>query len=367
MPIQLHHSVIHGFTKEAGQRDATVEKKDRLLDNTLPAVFSLVEGMVNLFGKRESRQVWGRFAHDRREGPFPTGFSGYAGGARGAEAFLQLSGVLVDEIMRMALEQQASTGGHILCADYETEEGHPRFIVAMIKQRSGLQLTHDLVPVSVTEVDMSKLHQAALIRVDEYLGTAAAPGVHAEEGEPEDVDYLSFVAKKADGSSGYFKSALGCAIGVSSTTATTRLYTAVDKVFAENEQLRPFRRPARERLTEFLRQRLGANMVVTMEDVQAVIDRVVPPEHAEHVRDIAQVLNSDRFKVPESFHAQESVVKSHSKVSLDNGRIFLKFDRSMLGQEPQSELYFDEAGRTLTIQNLDEDMMARLRLTLAGG
>jgi len=366
MPIQLRHSVIHGFSKEAGQRDATVEKKDRLLNNALPAVFSLVEGMVNLFGKRESRQVWGRFAQDYREGPFPAGFSDYAGGARGAEAFLELSGVIVDEIMRMAREQQASTGGHILCADYETEEGHPRFIVAMIKQRSGLQLSHDLVPVNVTEVDMSKLHQAALIRVDEYLDTAIAPDEEVEEGEPEDVDYLSFVAKTADGSSGYFKSALGCAVGVSSTTATKRLYAAVDKVFAENEQLRPFRRPAKERLTEYLRQCLGGQ-AVTMEDVQAVIDRVVPPEHAEHVRDIAQVLNSDRFKVPESFHAQESVVKSQSKVSLDNGRISLKFDRAMLGREPQSELYFDEAGRTLTIQNLDEAMMARLRLTLAGG
>lgn len=364
MPIQLRHSIIHGFSKDAGQRDARVEKKDRLLDNALPAVFSLVEGMVNLFGKRESRQVWGRFAQDRREGLFPTGFSGYASGAREAEAFLELSSVIVDEIMRMALEQQASTGGHILCADYNTEEGHPRFIVAMIKQRSGLQLSRDLVPVNVTEVDMSKLHQAALIRVDEYLAIAAAPD---EEAEPEDIDYLSFVAKKVDGSSGYFKSALGCAVGVSSTTATTRLYTAVDKVFAENEQLRPFRRPAKERLTEFLRQRLGVNVVVSMEDVQAVIERVVPPEHAEHVRDIAQVLNSDRFKVPETFHAQESVVKSQSKVSLDNGRIFLKFDRAMLGREPQSELYFDEEGRTLIIQNLNEEMMARLRLTLAGG
>jgi nucleoid-associated protein len=367
MPIQLRHSVIHGFTKEAGQRDATVEKKDRLLDNAMPAVFSLVEGMVSLFGKRESRQVWGRFAQDRREGAFPTGFSGYAGGARDAEAFLELSGVIVDEIMRMALEQQASTGGHILCADYGTEEGHPRFIVAMIKQRSGLQLTHDLVPVNVTEVDMSKLHQAALIRVDEYLETIAAAEEEAQVGEPGDIDYLSFVAKKADGSSGYFKSALGCAVGVSSMTATTRLYSAVDKMFAETEQLRQFRRPAKQRLTEFLRQRLGANAVVTMEDVQAVIDRVVPHEHAEHVRDIAQVLNGDRFKVPESFHAHESVVKSQSKVSLDNGRFFLRFDRAMLGQEPQSELYFDEKGRTLTIQNLDEDMMARLRLTLVGG
>lgn len=367
MPIQIFHSVIHGFSKEAGQRDATVEKKDRVLDNALPAVFSLVEGMVNLFGKRESRQIWGRFAEDRREGPFPLGFSDYADGARGPAEFLELSRVIVDEIMRMALEQQASTGGHILCADYETEEGFPRFMVAMIKQRSGLQLTDDFVPVNVTEVDMSKLHQAALIRVDEYLTSVGAPGDNAEEGEPEDLDYLSFVAKKADGSSGYFKSALGCAIGVSSTTATTRLYMAVDRVFAENEQLRPFRRPAKERLTEFLRQRLGANSIVTMEDVQAVIDRVVPPEHAEHVRDIAQVLNGDRFKVPESFHAQESVVRSHTKVSLDNGRISLKFDRSMLGEEPQSELYFEEASRTLTIQNLDEDMMTRLRLTLAGG
>lgn len=362
MAIELKHSVIHGFNKEAGQREAFPIKKERLLDTNLPAVFSLVEGMVNLFGKRESRQVWGRFAHDHREGPFPLQFSGYAAGESEAAEFLTLSGVVVDEIARMASLQQAATGGHILCAHYETEAEQPRFIVAMIKERSGLQLNNDFVPQNVTEIDMSKLHQAALICVDQFLEIEAT----GHQDEPEAIDYLSFVAKATDGLSDYFRSALGCAVGVSSGAATNRLYAGVDSVFSESEALRGYRRRAKESLTEYLRQQLLANAQVTMEGVQGVLDRVVPHDLAQHVQDIAQVLNGERFKVPESFHVKESVVKSHSKVTLDNGRISLKFDRAMLGQQQQSELYFDENGRKLTIQNLDDEMMQKLRNTLAG-
>ncbi|MFL9948935.1 nucleoid-associated protein [Paraburkholderia agricolaris] len=368
MPIQIRHSVIHGFTKEAGERVALVDKKERLLENTLPSVFSLVQGMVTLLGKKESSQIWGRFGDNGREGPFPAQFAAYVEDVDGEDGFLELSHLAVDEIARMAQDQQASTGGHILCSTYDDEQGNTRVIVAMIKQRSGLQLDADLVPINIIEVDMSKLHQAAQIRVGEFVQAAAQQGnqVGGEDEDEADVSYLSFVAMRADrSSSGYFINALGCEVGMSSTKATTRLYKAVEVFFRENAELEPYRRAAKDALSGFLRREADAQRAVTMDALQDVMDRVVRPEHAHLVRDMAQTLNGERFKVPDSFRVSESVLRKHTKVVLEGPRLTLKFERAMLGTDRNAELFFDEGARSLTIQNLPAEMIARLQQTLA--
>ncbi|WP_158515284.1 nucleoid-associated protein [Paraburkholderia phytofirmans] len=370
MPIQIRHSVIHGFTKEAGEPVANVDKKDRLLDNTLPSVFSLVQGMVTLLGKKESSQVWGRFGNNGREGPFPGRFADYVNDVSSVEGFLALSHLAVDEISRTAEAQQASTGGHILCATYDDDAGNTRVIVAMIKQRSGLQLDDNLVPINIVEIDMSKLHQAAQIRVGEFRQSIELEAeLHDDEDEEQaDVTYLSFVAKRADrGSSAYFINALGCEVGVSSTKATTRLYKAVDAFFRENDELNPYLRTAKDALSAFLRQEADAQRLVTMDALQDVMDRVVRPEHAHLVREMTQTLNGDRFKVPDGFLVSETVLRKHTKVVLEGARLTLKFDRAMLGTDRNAELFFDEDNRTLTIQNLSDEMIGRLQQTLNDG
>ncbi|WP_186079067.1 nucleoid-associated protein [Burkholderia gladioli] len=214
MPIQIRHSVIHGFEKEAGAQVARVVKKDRLLDNALESVNALVQGMVTLLGKKESSQIWGKFSDNGRQGLFPGRFEGYAGDLDSVAGFLDLSHLAVDEIARAAEGQHASTGGHILCSTYDDDRGNTRVIVAMIKQRSGLQLDADLVPINIIEVDMSKLHQAAQIRVGEFLA-ARQQNQPAVDAEDADVSYLSFVAMRSDrGSSAYFVDALGCEVAV---------------------------------------------------------------------------------------------------------------------------------------------------------
>jgi nucleoid-associated protein len=362
MPIQIRHSVIHGFTKEAGEPVAHVNKKDHLLDNTLLPVFSLVQGMVTLLGKKESSQVWGRFGNNGRQGPFPGRFEDYVNDVSSAEGFLALSHLAVDEIARTAETQQASTGGHILCSTYDDDDGNTRVIVAMIKQRSGLQLDDDLVPINIVEIDMSKLHQAAQIRVGEYRRVVEQ---QVEDEEHPDVTYLSFVAKRADrDSSAYFINALGCEVGVSSTKATTRLYKAVDTFFRENLELAPYLRFAKDALSSFLRQEADAQRLVTMDALQDVMDRVVRAEHAHLVRDMAQTLNGERFLVPDSFRVSETVLRKHTKIVLEGARLTLKFERAMLGTDRNAELFFDEGNRTLTIQNLSTEMIARLQQTL---
>jgi nucleoid-associated protein len=367
MPIEIRHSVIHGFTKEAGEPVAHVDKKDRLLDNTLPSVFSLVQGMVTLLGKKESSQIWGRFGNNGREGPFPARFAGYVADIDSVDGFLALSHMAVDEIARAAQAQQASTGGHILCSTFDDEEGSTRVIVAMIKQRSGLQLDGDLIPINIIEIDMSKLHQAAQIRVGEFLRAPAQQGdrVDDEDEEEADVSYLSFVAMRADrGSSAYFVNALGCEVGVSSTKATTRLYKGVDTFFRNNAVLSPYLRGAKDALSSFLQREADAHRPVTMEGLQDVMDRVVRAEHAHLVRDMAQTLNGEPYRVPDGFRVSEKILRKHTRVSLEGPRLALKFERAMLGTNRNSELFFDEDARTLTIQSLSDEMIARLRQTL---
>lgn len=365
MPIQIRHSVIHGFEKEAGAQVARVVKKDRLLDNALESVNALVQGMVTLLGKKESSQIWGKFSDNGRQGLFPGRFEGYAGDLDSVAGFLDLSHLAVDEIARAAEGQHASTGGHILCSTYDDDRGNTRVIVAMIKQRSGLQLDADLVPINIIEVDMSKLHQAAQIRVGEFLA-ARQQNQPAVDAEDADVSYLSFVAMRSDrGSSAYFVDALGCEVGVSSRKATTRLYKAVDTFFQGTPELEPYRRKARDALSAYLQEESTANRVVTMEGLQVHMDRVVPAEHAHLVVDMAQTLNGEPHRVPDSFRVDKAVLKKHSRVSLESPRLTIKFERAMLGTDPNSDLFFDEGARSLTVQNLSDEMMIRLQQTLA--
>ncbi|ANB73706.1 hypothetical protein AYM40_16090 [Paraburkholderia phytofirmans OLGA172] len=233
-----------------------------------------------------------------------------------------------------------------------------------------MQLDDNLVPINIVEIDMSKLHQAAQIRVGEFRQSIELEAeLHDDEDEEQaDVTYLSFVAKRADrGSSAYFINALGCEVGVSSTKATTRLYKAVDAFFRENDELNPYLRTAKDALSAFLRQEADAQRLVTMDALQDVMDRVVRPEHAHLVREMTQTLNGDRFKVPDGFLVSETVLRKHTKVVLEGARLTLKFDRAMLGTDRNAELFFDEDNRTLTIQNLSDEMIGRLQQTLNDG
>lgn len=398
MPFKIHHSVIHGFVKDARKDIAQVVKKDQLLDTKLPGVISLVKGMSVLLGKKENNQVWGRFGSDGREGPFPAAFGKCVGAqpigdTPDAAAFLALTHLVVDQVTQQAAAEPLSTGGHILCAMYDTEAGDTAVIIAMIKQKGGVLLDENYVPVGIVEVDMSKLHQAAQIRVADFLEAAAAAAEKdpvaadngADEDSPEvaivaaapvaqkagadnDAVYLSFLSQRASrDSSAYFVTALGCVVGLSSTRATSKLFEAVDAYFNDRKEINTLRKQAKERLSEYLQGRLAAGEPATLNGVHEELIRVVPADKADYVADLQEYLNGEKFKVPEHFEVNADVVKRFSKVLLQNERISIKFDRGMLGSDANSTLFYDKDKKTLTYRNLPEEFVARLDSALKGG
>jgi nucleoid-associated protein len=103
--------------------------------------------------------------------------------------------------------------GRILFSLFDDAEAGPIFMIAMIKQKGGVVLNDDFIPIDIVEVDLSKLHQASQIRIDHFLSDQKIDS--AVNHEDQDRNYLSFLSPKSSThASGYFISALGCVIGI---------------------------------------------------------------------------------------------------------------------------------------------------------
>ena len=369
MPIEIIHSVIHGFNKEQHEVVTSVVKRPVLLDSDLPAVKELVAAVSTLLGKKSNSQAWGRFGNDGREGPFPGAFSAYSGNLKNADHFRDLSHLVVDQLVQQAAQQALSTGGRILFALFKDEAGRTVLLVAMIKQKGGLVLDENFVPVGIVEVDLSKLNQAAQIHVEHFAADRLIDNRDdADEADGDDRNYLSFLSPRSNSqASNYFVDALGCVVGITSAKATDRIFAAVDGFFASNVKLAPFRKKAKEKVVEYLQKQLDADQMATLDDICAAVKQAAPPELDAHFEDIVAYLNGPQHKIPDEFKVHESAYKKHARVSLDSERINIKFPRADLGTGHNAKIGYDKEKRTLTIRELSDEFIAKLDQALDNG
>ncbi|MES2027215.1 MAG: nucleoid-associated protein [Pseudomonadota bacterium] len=366
MPLNVRHSIIHSFDKEKQGDSHNVIKKTALLDNDLQAVQALVGGISVLLGKHSNNQAWGRFGSDGREGPVPGVFGNFSTNLNNAQVFLDMTHLIVDQLVIEADKKPLATGGHILFSLYDNDAGRPVMLVAMIKQKGGVTLDEDYVPVGIVEIDMSKLRQAASIDVQHYLDDVALDEEVIDEAI--DRDYLSFLSPKTSGeTSGYFITAIGCVVGISSARATDKVVKAVEKFFADNADLSEYKKAAKENVIKYLQDQLASNEAASLEALCAEVARAVPGELAESVNPLFEFLNGPKYKIPDQFDVNENVLKKYIKVSLDNPRMNLKFDRSILGITAESQVHYRKNDRSLTIKDLPPEFIAKLDQTLQNG
>lgn len=364
MPIEILHSVIHGFNKDQHGPVRDVVKRPVLLDVNLPAVIDLVAAVSVLLGKKSNSQAWGRFGDDGRQGPFPNAFLEFTAKLKDADEFKKLSYLVVDQLIEQAAEKSLATGGRILFSLFNDENGTTLLLIAMIKQKGGLILNDDFVPVGIVEVDLSKLNQAAQIHVNHFVEDQDFVPDH--NGEDADRNYLSFLSPRSNShASNYFVDALGCVVGITSAKATDQIFLAVDEFFAASLELKPFKKKAREKVVEYLQRQLDNGQPATLDDICAAVKQAAPAELDVHFENIATFLNGQKYKIPDEFIVHESAYKKHAKISLDNDGISLKFTRSDLGIGRDAKIGYDKAQRTLTIRELSDEFIAKLDRTLA--
>lgn len=364
MAFELVSTVIHGFTKEANSLLVTdIVKKNVLLNNDLPAVQSLVTSLSKLLGKPGNAVTYGQFGDDQRQGPFPSSFKGFASDSSN-EQFLSLSHLAVDELVNEASKQSFATGGHILASHYKSD-GAPYFLVAMIKQRGGVTLDGDYVPVEITEIDLSKIHQAARINLNSYNEAHCAEDSEQSLGDDaKDHTYLCFLGNsKSSQASGYFITALGCTKGIASSRATRNAIDGIAKYFKKPE-LRKYKTRARDAVIGYLQRQLATDQNATVEDICNAAVSCLLAEERVYADDIWEVLNNENSKVPSQFVVNENTLKSKTTIKSESDSWSIQFEHQILGADSSSVFYYNREKKSLTINELGTKLIETIETEL---
>lgn len=366
MAFTLTHAVIHSFTKAAHSSVIDlIVRKEKVLDIAKPAVLSLVTGVNSMLGKPGNILSYGQFGDDMRQGPFPASFDGFVRAAPTNPSFLSLSHRAVMELAGEAQKEILSTGGHILVAAYRSEL-KSFFLVAMIKERGGIQLDSEYVPIEITEVDLSKVYQAARINITRYLEVTALPDEDlGPEDIPEDRAYLSFLGQGTQNqASGYFVKALGCTKGIASSRATKNAITAVTDFFSEPE-LKPFRAKAKFAVEAYLQQQLLNRKDALLTEISHAATSFLLEKQEAHLDLFKEYLNSDRTKVPAAFPVHAGTLKKSTKIKAESKGWSAQFDRRLLGSTDKAEVFFNPKSNSLTFTGLDDSAIKEIQDELA--
>ncbi|AXO89021.1 nucleoid-associated protein [Pseudomonas parafulva] len=363
--ITLKTAIIHSFKKTAHtDLVSDVVKKDVVLDTQNPALESLVEGINGLIGKEGNSVVYGQFADDSRQGPFPDRFRAYVGVSGDEAEFIALTHLAMDQLVEQARDQTLATGGHILCAQY-TSGASDFFLVASIKQRGGIQLDENYVPKAIQEVDLKTVQQAARINFLKFALVTSAPCAAADNivvdaGDAEEVDstYLCFISRGRDSqASDYFISALGCAKGVASGRATKNAIDYVGRFFRNNKVLKPFAYKAKEAVVRYLQDRLADGKSARLDAICHAAIQHVPPDLVDEIAGLKDYLNDEKHRVPQDFTVNAKSLKEKTRIKGEAASWSLQFERGALGKEATSDVYYDEGRKKLTLSNMNQELV----------
>ncbi len=365
----LNTAIIHSFKKLAHTEFVgEVVKKEVILQPDNPALQSLVEGINGLIGKEGNSVVYGQFAADDRQGPFPNRFADFVAGPDEAQCFIGLTHLAMDELVDQASKQVLSTGGHILCAQY-TSAGENFFLVASMKERGAIQLDENYVPTAIQEIDLSKVQQAARINVDRFkmihaAEQAAAQAQEQPNGEVEaddelDITYLCFISRGRDSqASDYFIAALGCAKGVASGRATKNAIDQVYKFFRNKNTLKALAYRAKDAVVRYLQKQLEDDKPARLDAICHVAVQHVPAELVEDIAGLKDFLNHEKNRVPDDFTVNATSLRQKTRIKGEASNWVLQFDRGALGEDPAADVYYDLAKRKLTLSNLSVELVA---------
>lgn len=359
--ITLKTAIIHSFKKLAYTEFVSdVVKKNVVLDTENPALTLLVEGINGLIGKEGNSVVYGQFANDGRQGPFPEHFSTFVDQPDDQTQFVELTHLAMDQLVEQAGSRTLATGGHVLCAHY-TSGASDFFLVASIKERGGIQLDENYVPKEIQEVDLKTVQQAARINLVSFADvTAAAAKAPENDEDEEEVDstYLCFISRGRDSqASDYFISALGCAKGVASGRATKNAIDYVARFFRDKKELKSFAYKAKEAVVKYLQDRMADGKPARLDAICHAATQQIPAELVDEIAGLKDYLNDEKHRVPEEFTVNPKSLKERTRIKGDATSWSIQFERGALGQEATADVYYDEVRKKLTLSNLTQELI----------
>ncbi|MBV2130634.1 nucleoid-associated protein [Arsukibacterium indicum] len=364
MGITIQKVIIHELVKEQHKPFEKAVIKSNVLPADNAVVLQLLEGVTGLYGRRNNSAHYGTFLDGAKAGYFPPAFKSYFEQPKPSdESFITLSHTAMDELERAALGAPAASGGYILAADYESDQGR-FFLIAMLKKKAGIKLSEQLVPETVQELDLNSLHQAARINFERF-----SQYVTAKQEEKSEINYLSFVSPSTNKSTaGYFIKALGCSKGTASAKATDLVITESSAFFKAKPELAKQRIKFKQDLTSYLAECAQTGQSATLSKVETLARKYFPEDDHQKADEWAEELyarlNGEKNAVPNEFPVSSTVLKKHTFIKYKADKWDINFEVNALGITPDAEIQYDKQGAKLTIRHLPAEMREKIEEAL---
>lgn len=358
--ITLNKVVIHELVKEQHQRIQPSNMRTSVLLASSEPVLKLVTGVTSLYGKRNNSAHYGTFRSGEGRGDFPDSFELFANLAGPTDQeFIDISKTAMEALFSKAESSHAASGGYMLFADYSNSQGR-YFLVAMIKQKEGLTLSNRLEPEELTQLDLSRLYQAARISFGKLSAYLAA-----NENDRHEINYLSFVSPSASKSAaGYFVTALGCAPGTASALATTTVIRESVDFFRKNDVLKPHRQAFKTLLITYLTDKEESGVSVKLSEIESLARRFFPSVEEGQADTIADAfishLNGEEHSVPVEFPVNKAALVRSKRLQYRADNWEFSFERGSLGEISDAKIYFDKEHNRLIINDLPAEAVKLL-------
>lgn len=364
---ELKLAIIHSLEKTKGVLSAGMRTRNNVLDIRKPVIKDLAETLAKLVGKDGSSVYWGQFGTNRREGLFPSHVQPLISDCT-EESFIAMSKVAMDELCVKASEESFATGGHVCFFVYRTQLSS-FLLVAMVKERGGMVLSADLEPTEITEIDLSKLHQAARInlnRYGEFLAPTGGDDISRPDASEDSAEktYLCFINRKSQSDvAEYFVEALGCEKGVASGRTTKAVVTEIRKFVKSIPEIKEKAPAVRLAVIEYL-QAQEDGVMVSLDKVVAVARNAVGVDLEHHVNGLKDHLNSEGVQIPDEFPVSATALRSYTRISGKASRWQISFENGALG-ERDAEIIYDASEKSLKLTQLPPAMIVKVEETLA--
>lgn len=364
LDITINHIIVHELIKKQHKDIDVSNMRKTVLKPELPTVVKLLEDIVSVYGKKQNRSHYGIFSPGNTGNAFPKAYDAYVKFNNAPEAeFIALTVATMKRLESSANSEKASTGGYIVFADYIS--ANERFLlIAMIKQTSGIRLTEKLEPEELTQLDLTKLHQAAKINFGKYSDFQKA-----DDEARKELNFLSFISPVANKSAaGYFITALGCSAGSTSRQATESVIKEARKFFRNNADLKANTDSFMSDLYEYLNSRRGGS--VTLSEIGAVARKHMPVALGDKQEELEEALlnhlNSEECGVPTEFPPDQKSVHKMTHLKVQGDKWDMEFQKDALGDTDAADVYFDRKNGKLIISSLPDTVKEVIEEVLTG-
>ena len=361
--MKLRYAVVHELVKESGKPIKPNHLAKSLLDVSNEVVIELVTKITELIGQRQNTANYGVFREDAARTQLPDRVIAYTRSSEKTEKeFSDLANVSMQTLHAEAAKQSLATGGYIVFADYNSS-GDRFFLTAMIKQRSGITM-NGLVPQSVSELELSKLHQVARIslnKLQNYL-------VEQDEDKKHEKTYVAFVSPKSNReAAGYFVTALGCEPGTPSAKATHSAIRGVVDFFDGNDLISQYKKEVKLELISKFREKLRHKQYVTLSDIDALVRPYLSHAGEDNLEQLSNSLSvflqSEAYLVPSEFPVSQPAVNRYARFIYKSTEINIDIEKSAVSVSDDDPIYFDgDNGRLVISHNaLIDQLRASLK------